>query len=135
MFAFTPVGICAILATIGASIATLNLISYAILALRRGLGTAMILGMANSKSDRIKHDEESDLSRVARQQWLLIAGYVYALFALVALPPVFGLIAIVLGVKNRKAGFPQHGKRQILLGISCAIAGLIIGVCAVAIAA
>lgn len=58
---------------------------------------------------------------------LLIAGYVCGLVALFFLPPAFGLAGLAIGIVNLAKGKVGHGVAQIVIAVTCGVAGAYIG--------
>ena len=54
---------------------------------------------------------------------LVVAGYACGFAALLVLPSAFGLAALTIGVINLSKGKVGHGIAQIVLAVSCGIAG------------
>jgi len=108
------------------SIFGLNLAIYGLLGVCGLFTTAAILG--RSENGTMTANGESYAARRGREQFSTISGYAYAIFALFILPPIFGLMAVLVGRANRKAGRKRHAQAQITLGIICAVVGLLYGV-------
>lgn len=58
---------------------------------------------------------------------LIAAGYVCALVALLILPPVFALVAFIIGIINLTRNQIGHGIAQIVLSVICGFFGMVIG--------
>ena len=58
---------------------------------------------------------------------LIAAGYICGFLSLLFLPPALGLAGIVIGIINLTKGQTGHGIAQILISVTCAIFGMIIG--------
>ncbi len=58
---------------------------------------------------------------------LIVAGYVCAVVALLFFPPAFGIAGLVIGIVNLSRGSTGHGIAQIVLSVTCAIFGMMIG--------
>lgn len=54
-------------------------------------------------------------------------GYVCAFVSLLFFPPAFGLAGFILGIVNITKGQVGHGVAQIVLSVTCAIFGMILG--------
>ncbi len=62
---------------------------------------------------------------------LIVAGYTCGGLSLFILPPALGLAGLVCGIINLTKGQTGHGIAQIIISVSCAIFGMIIGAAAV----
>ncbi len=59
---------------------------------------------------------------------LIASGYFCSLIALLLFPPGFGIAGLAIGIINLTKGSIGHGIAQIVLSITCAVFGMIIGV-------
>lgn len=66
-------------------------------------------------------------SKQAQGNGLIAAGYVCAAVAVLFLPPVFGLVAFIIGIINLTRNQIGHGIAQIVLSFICGFLGLVIG--------
>lgn len=58
---------------------------------------------------------------------LVIVGYVLSFFPLIIYPFIFGLVGVIVGTVNIIRGEKKHGMIQILLSITLATLGYMIG--------
>lgn len=63
----------------------------------------------------------------AQGNGLIAAGYVCAAVALLFLPPVFALVAFIIGIINLTRNQIGHGIAQIVLSVICGFFGMVIG--------
>ena len=57
----------------------------------------------------------------------IVAGYVLCALSLFIFPIPIGLAAFVIGIVNTAKGKSGHGIAQILLSLSCALVGVVVG--------
>lgn len=58
---------------------------------------------------------------------LIAAGYICGGLSLFILPPALGLAGLVCGIINLTKGQTGHGIAQIIISVTCALFGMIIG--------
>ena len=58
---------------------------------------------------------------------LIAAGYICGGLSLLILPPALGVAGTVIGIVNLTKGSVGHGIAQIIISVSCALFGMIIG--------
>ena len=61
---------------------------------------------------------------------LIKAGYICGFASLLILPPALGLAGTIIGVLNLARGYTGHGIAQIVISITCAFFGMLIGAAA-----
>ena len=66
-------------------------------------------------------------AKQAQGNGLIAAGYVCAAIALLFLPPVFALVAFIIGIINLTRNQVGHGIAQIILSVICGFFGMVIG--------
>ena len=66
-------------------------------------------------------------AKQAQGNGLIAAGYVCAAVALLFLPPVFALVAFIIGIINLTRNQIGHGIAQIVLSVICGFFGMVIG--------
>lgn len=84
----------------------------------------------NSEVGEIAFSSHGSTPRAAAQphgNGLIVAGYVCSAIALLILPPVFALIAFIIGIVNLTRNQIGHGIAQIVLSLICGFFGMIIG--------
>jgi hypothetical protein len=85
----------------------------------------------NSEGGELSFSTSGNAPRAAKQaaqgNGLVAAGYVCAVVALLILPPVFALVAFIIGIINLTRNQIGHGIAQIVLSVICGFFGMVIG--------
>lgn len=84
----------------------------------------------NSEGAEFTFSPSGNAPRVAKHaqgSGLIAAGYVCAAVALLFLPPVFALVAFIIGIINLVRNQIGHGIAQIVLSFICGFLGMVIG--------
>jgi hypothetical protein len=77
----------------------------------------------------VKCGVPTDVSKKAESSVALVFfGYICALLSLLVLPPAFGLAGLIIGIINLTRGRIGHGIAQIVLSVTFAIFGMLIGI-------
>jgi hypothetical protein len=73
------------------------------------------------------HGTTPRAAKQAQGNGLIVAGYVCAAIALLIFPPVFALVAFIIGIVNLTRNQIGHGIAQIVLAVICGFFGMVIG--------